>query len=108
MKQLAMCALALVVMNASTAVEKSHDIYVTGHFLISSYNIGGKQFIAFDDLSKLLRGRLAINDGKAATSSPSGEFRGRGLSARKAGILGNVISLNGRNWIATSDFLRQI
>lgn len=108
MKQLAFCALALIVMTAPTAVEKSHDIYVNGHFLISSYKIGGKQFVALDDLSKLLGGRLAINGGKAAMSSPPGEFRGHGLFVRKAGILGNVVSLNGRNWIATSDFLHQI
>lgn len=104
MKRALFALFAIAAMTAPTAVEKSHDIYVNGHFLISSYNIGGKQFVALDDVSKLLGGHLAINGGRAVANP----FPARGFFVRKHAVIGNVVTLNGRNWLPTSDLLHQI
>jgi hypothetical protein len=100
---------AFFVMTAVTPGGRSHDIYVNGKFLISSYSVDGKEAVAFDDLAKLVgASNLAIRSGRVM-SSPPNEARGTTrLQIKKALALGNVFSSNGRQWIATPDFLKQI
>jgi hypothetical protein len=115
------CLFALFLMTAPTAVEKSRDIYVNGKFLITSYSVGGQQVVAFEDLTKLVAGagNLTINGGKVVTHKPiakagvmgqppQGARTGAALKIKNAVALGNVISSNGRQWLAVSDLLKQV
>ncbi len=103
------CAFAFFVMTAVTPVGRSHDIYVNGKFLISSYSVDGKEAVAFDDFAKLVGpANLAIRNGKVMSSPPNEARSSTRLQIRKAVALGNVFSSNGKQWIATSDFLKQI
>jgi hypothetical protein len=97
--------LLLIAAAASAAPVKSHDIYVNGKFLISSYNVDGKQVVALDDVRKAVGGRIAVNNGKVF-GEPTSDLRGAHL--RKNVVLGNVLTLQGRQWISTADFVQQI
>jgi hypothetical protein len=100
-------AILLFAVTASAAPTKSHDIFVNGKFLISSYNVGGRQLVALDDVRRVVSGRLAVQGGRLVSSPP--EIRAaHGLFVRKNVVLGNVIAVDGRQWLATAELVQQL
>jgi len=111
------CVVAFFLMTAPTPAERSRDIHVNGKFLISSYNVDGKQVVAFKDLARLIAGAgtFTINSGKlqanvaptmAATVQPSG--RGLALKVKSAVTIGNILTSDGQQWVAVSDLVKAI
>lgn len=121
MKRLGMavfCLFALFLMTAAAA-ERSRGVYVNGKFLIASYNVNGKQVVAFDDLAKLVAGagNLTVAGGKVMTVAAQPRTMasvmpaargGVALKIRKAGALGAVLSSGGKQWISLSDLVKQL
>jgi len=112
------CSLAFFLIAAPTAVERSRDVHVNGKFLITSYNVDGKQAVSFDDLAKLFSGagNLTINGGKVMTvakQTPQENLRpaarnAASLKVRNAVTLGNVLSSGGRQWVLLADLVKQL
>lgn len=104
MKQFAILLLSATA--ALAAPTKSHDVYVNGKFLISSYSVDGKQVVSLDDVRKIVGGRLYVNGGKVY-GEPTSDMRAAAHVKRNT-VLGNVLTLGGGQWISTTDFLHQL